>query len=81
MHDINFIRNNPIEFDNSIQKRGEKPSSETILKIDEEKRKAQTHLQQLLAERNILSKEIGILKSKQKKDDEINNKVEKLNPL
>ena len=78
MHDINFIRNNPIEFDNSIQKRGEKPCSETILKIDEEKRKAQTHLQQLLAERNILSKEIGILKSKQKKDDEINNKVEKL---
>lgn len=76
MHDINYIRNNPIEFDNSIKKRGEKAFSEKILKIDEEKRKPQTHLQKLLAERNILSKEIGVLKSKQKKADEIINKVE-----
>ena len=37
MHDINFIRNNPIEFDNSIKKRGEKPCSDVILKIDEGK--------------------------------------------
>ena len=60
MHDINFIRNNSIEFDNSIKKRGEKPCSDIILKLDEEKRKAQTHLQELLNKRNILSKEIII---------------------
>ena len=78
MHDINFIRNNPIEFDNSIKKRGEKPCSDVILKIDEEKRKAQTHLQELLNKRNILSKEIGILKSKNQNVDQTINDVEKL---
>ena len=78
MHDINFIRNNPIEFDNYIKKRGEKPCSDVILKIDEEKRKAQTHLQELLNKRNILSKEIGILKSKNKNVDKTINDVEKL---
>ena len=76
MHDLNYIRNNPIEFDNSIQKRGEKPCSKLIIKVDEEKRKAQTHLQQLLADKNNLSKEIGILKSKNQKIEELHNKVE-----
>ena len=60
MHDINFIRNNPIEFDNYTKQRGENSCSEKILKIDQEKRETQTLLQQLLAERNLLSKEIGI---------------------
>ncbi len=80
MHDINYIRNHPIEFDNGIKHRGEKPCSEKILIIDEEKRKAQTQLQKLLAERNALSKEIGILKSKNKASDNLVNinKVEKL---
>ena len=78
MHDINYIRNNPIEFDNAIKQRGDNPCSKIILNIDEEKRKTQTHLQQLLAERNILSKEIGILKSKNQKVNEIINKVETL---
>ena len=78
MHDINYIRNSPIEFDNAIKKRGENSYSEIILKIDEEKRRSQTHLQKLLAERNVLSKEIGFLKSKNKNSDEIINKVEKL---
>ena len=78
MHDINFIRNNPIEFDNSIKKRGEKPCSDVILKIDEEKRKAQTHLQELLNKRNTLSKEIGILKSKNQNANKTINDVEKL---
>ena len=78
MHDINYIRNNPIEFDNAINKRGEKSCSEKILKIDEERRKAQTHLQEILTERNILSKEIGILKSKNQITDEIIKKVDML---
>ena len=76
MHDINFIRENPIEFDNFIKQRGEKTCSEKILLIDEEKRKAQTHLQELLAERNLLSKKIGLLKSQNKESQEIINKVE-----
>ena len=71
MHDINFIRRNPIEFDNFIKQRGEKPCSEKILIIDQEKRKAQTHLQELLAERNLLSKKIGLLKSQNQESEKI----------
>lgn len=78
MHDINYIRDNPIEFDNALKKRGENNYSKKILKIDEEKRKAQTLLQELLAERNQLSKEIAILKSNKKESSKIINKVEKL---
>ena len=36
MHDINFIRENPIEFDNLIKTRGSKPCSSKILKIGKE---------------------------------------------
>ena len=78
MHDLNYIRNHPVEFDNSLNKRGIKPYSSKIKTIDEEKRKAQTTLQNILAERNNLSKEVGVLKSKKQKVDEILKKVEKL---
>ena len=52
--------------------------SNQILKVDEEKRKAQTHLQKLLSERNIISKEIGNLKSKKLNTDHLTEKVELL---
>ena len=64
MHDISFIRTNPTQFDNALKSRGIDPCAEKIKKIDEEKRNTQTVLQNILAERNKLSKEIGILKSK-----------------
>ena len=64
MHDISFIRTNPNQFDNALKSRGIDPCAEKIKKIDEEKRNTQTVLQNILAERNKLSKEIGILKSK-----------------
>jgi len=63
MHNINFIRENPIAFDNAMKQRGENEYSKKILEIDEQKRNTQTILQNCLAERNILSKEIGKLKS------------------
>ena len=63
MQDIQFIRNNPIEFDNLINKRGLKPISKKILEIDSEKRKSQSVLQKLQEKRNEISKEIGLLKS------------------
>ena len=80
MHNINFIRDNPVIFDNFMKQRGELPCSKNIIKIDEDKRNTQTVLQNLLAERNKLSKEIGILKS-QNKDSEVENilkRVEKI---
>ena len=67
MHNINYIRENPIEFDNFMKSRGENPIANKIIEIDKVKRETQTVLQNLLAERNQISKYIGELKS-QKKD-------------
>ena len=78
MIDINYIRNNPIEFDNYLKSRGINKCSKQILKIDEDKRNTQTVLQQLLAEKNSFSKEIGILKTNNKNVDSIIKKVELL---
>ena len=55
MHNINFIRENPIEFDNYMKQRGEHPISNKILELDKVKRETQTVLQNLLAERNSIS--------------------------
>ena len=78
MHDINFIRTNPVEFDNRIKLRGLTNCAEKINKIDEERRNTQTVLQNILAERNILSKKIGEIKSKKEDATVIIKKVEKL---
>ena len=78
MHDINFIRTNPVEFDNRIKLRGVANCAEKINKIDEERRNTQTVLQNILAERNILSKKVGEIKSKKEDASVIIKKVEKL---
>ena len=78
MHDINFIRNNPVFFDNALKSRNLDPCANQIKKIDEEKRNTQTILQNILAEKNNLSKEIGILKSKKEDTSSAVKKVEKL---
>ena len=70
MHNINYIRENPVEFDNFMKVRGEKPIANKIIEIDKQKRETQTVLQNLLAERNTLSKTIGKLKS-EKSDSKI----------
>ena len=78
MHNINFIRENPIEFDNAMKQRGEQSLSKKILEIDEQKRTTQTLLQNLLAERNTLSKEIGKLKTEKKDASSELTKVDNL---
>ena len=78
MHNINYIRENPTEFDNAMKLRGEKSISSKILEIDKVKRETQTVLQNILSERNKLSKEIGNLKSKNKDANEQISKVEEL---
>ena len=79
MHNINFIRENSISFDNYMKQRGELACSKKIIKIDEEKRKTQTILQNLLSEKNKLSKEIGLLKLQKKDATLLFKKVEKIN--
>ena len=88
MHNINFIRENPTEFDNYMKQRGEHPISNKILELDKVKRETQTVLQNLLAERNSISKNIGKLTSENKdassemsKVDEIKNKINNLKEL
>ena len=78
MHNINYIRDNPTEFDNHMKLRGEKPISSKILEIDKVKRETQTVLQNLLSERNVLSKKIGILKSKNENSETEIIQVDKL---
>ena len=78
MLNINFIRENPIEFDNAMKQRGEQSLSKKILEIDEQKRNTQTLLQNLLAERNALSKEIGKLKTEKKDASKELKKVDNL---
>ena len=73
MHDINFIRKNPVVFDNGIKLRGVDPCAEKINKIDKEKRNTQTVLQNILAERKNLSKEVGEVKSKKRRRDSTND--------
>lgn len=63
MFDLKAIRTNPQEFDQNWARRGISPQTPTILSLDEQHRKIQTELQELLARRNEKSKEIGKVKS------------------
>ena len=64
MFDIKFIRDDPESFDASMALRKVAPCAEAILKLDLNRRKAQTEAQELQTRRNELSKIIGGKKSK-----------------
>ena len=64
MFDIKFIRDNPESFDESMALRKVVPCAEEILKLELNRRKAQTEAQELQTRRNELSKIIGGKKSK-----------------
>src|SRR5262245_66668876 len=59
MHDIKTIRDNPQAFDAALARRGLKPSSASLLAIDERRRAAILASEQAQARRNAASKEIG----------------------
>ncbi|MDG1154109.1 MAG: serine--tRNA ligase [Alphaproteobacteria bacterium] len=63
MHDLKFIRENPQQFDVEMKRRGLDAQSSEILELDEKRRNKQTAMQELQAQRNSKSKQIGILKS------------------
>ena len=62
MHDLNFIRDFPSQFDQALQKRGLTAQAEAILALDSARRAAQTEMQQIQSRRNDISKQIGQLK-------------------
>jgi len=64
MHDIKWIRENPEVFDEGLRKRGLEPQSAPLVALDKARRDAQTRAQEIQQERNALSKQIGIAKSK-----------------
>ena len=63
MHDIRWIREHFVAFDNGLATRGFAPLSKAILALDESHRQAVSDMQTLQAERNSLAKEIGHAKS------------------
>jgi seryl-tRNA synthetase len=64
MFDIKWIRENPDAFDKAMARRGLEPQSAALLALDAKRREAQTRAQEIQAERNRLSKEIGAAKAK-----------------
>ena len=81
MHDINFIRENPTQFDEGLKKRFLEPQSQIILDLDIKKRELLTKSQDLRSERKNLSSEFSKLnneekESLQKKVQIIKNEIE-----
>ena len=66
MFDIKWIRDNADAFDAALQRRGLEPLSAGLIKQDEALRAVKTRLQEALAKRNAVSKDIG--KAKGAKD-------------
>ena len=64
MFDIKWIRENPEAFDKGLARRGLAPLSGSLIALDAKRREAQTRAQEIQAERNRLSKEIGAAKAK-----------------
>lgn len=75
MIDIKLIRQNPEEVEAKLRTKEPGVSLEAILRLDESIRSLKTHNEQLKAERNEASKEIGKLKREGKDASEIMERV------
>src|SRR5260370_26666605 len=75
MFDVKWIRDNPEAFDRGLGRRGLAPASASVLALDRKWREAQTGAEQLQAERNRLSKEIGAGKAQGRDAGDIMRKV------
>lgn len=62
MYDIEKIRSNPEWLDSGLAKRGVAPLSAQILELDTQRRALQTSLQEAMAKRNDLSRQVGEIK-------------------
>ena len=83
MHDLNFIRENPSSFDESLKKRFLEPQSSIILDLDLKKRQLLTKSQDLRSERKNLSSSFSKLSdtektSLQEKVQNIKSKIDSL---
>ncbi|MBV9618307.1 MAG: serine--tRNA ligase [Verrucomicrobia bacterium] len=80
MLDIRLIREKPDFVRERLATRSgsDEAKIDDVLKVDAERRKAETELQQLQADRNRLSKEIGAKKSRKEPTDETEKEVRKI---
>jgi seryl-tRNA synthetase len=63
MHDIKAIRDNPEAFDAGLKRRGLSPMAADILALDQERRRLVQAAEEMQAQRNSISREIGKLKA------------------
>ena len=75
MFDIKWIRDNAQKFDNAMVRRGLDPQSVGLIELDEKRRQLQFEAQEIQAERNKLSKEVGALKAKGEDAEDLIAKV------
>ena len=68
MHDIKIIRDNPLNFEDGLKKRGEVINSSHIIEIDDKRKTIQTKLQDIQNNRNVISKDIGVAMSENDHD-------------
>ena len=80
MLDIRLIREKPDFVRERVATRGGDDAAkiDEVLKVDAERRKTETELQQLQADRNRLSKEIGAKKSRTEASDDLKKQVRKI---
>ena len=62
MHDLRLIREAPEELDTGLTRRGAEPAAAEILAVDQDRRAAQTDLQEMLQRRNEVSRQVGAVK-------------------
>ncbi len=63
MHDLKYIRENAVDFDAALARRGASPIAADLLTLDESRRALATEMQQAQARRNEASKAIGKAKA------------------
>ena len=64
MFDVKWIRENAQDFDQAMSRRGLEPQAAILIDLDVKRRYLETQAQKIQAERNRLSKEIGVAKSR-----------------
>ncbi len=75
MFDIKWIRENPEAFDEGMDRRGLEPMAANLIAMDKERRQHLTSSQEIQAERNRLSKEIGQIKARGEDASEVMTRV------
>jgi seryl-tRNA synthetase len=78
MINLNWILENPEAFDKAMARRGCDYTSAKIIELNNKRKKNITELQELQAEKNALSKEIGNLKSQKKDAAELMQKANEI---